>query len=76
MAGPAVARHRNDMMWLSQHGVVGTASRQVPDVCKQIVYGCRTPRGGGGHFYTWEYWGCAAGQGAFFELPEWGQGAF
>ena len=26
------------MMWLSQHGVVGTASRQVPNVCKKIVY--------------------------------------
>ena len=25
-------------------------------------------RGGRG-LHTWEYWGCAAGQGAFFELP-------
>ena len=47
----------------------------------------RYPGGGGGHFHTWEYWGCAAGQGAFlsfqlwhrvsfFELPELGQDAF
>ena len=33
MAGIDVARHRYDMMWLSRHGVVGTASRQVPNVC-------------------------------------------
>ena len=40
MAGLTVARQRNDMMWLSQHGVVRTASRQVPNVCKQIMYSC------------------------------------
>ena len=45
MAGLAVARHRCDMMWLSPHGVIGTASRQVPDVCKHIVYACRTMSG-------------------------------
>ena len=45
MAGPAVARHRYDMMWLSRHGVVGTAYRQVPNVCEQIVYACRTMSG-------------------------------
>ena len=45
MARLAVARHRYDMMWLSRYGVVGTASRQVPNVCKQIVYACRTMSG-------------------------------
>ena len=45
MVGLTVARHRYDMMWLSRHGVVGTASRQVPNVCKQIVYACRTVSG-------------------------------
>ena len=45
MAGLAVARHRHDIMWLSRHGVVGTASRQVPNVCRQIVYTCRTMSG-------------------------------
>ena len=32
--------------------------------------------GGGGYSHTWEYWGCAAGQGAFFELPALQQGIF
>ena len=45
MAGPAVARHRYDMMWLSRHVVVGTVSRLVPNVCKQSVYACRTMSG-------------------------------
>ena len=36
MAGLAVARHRYDMMWLS---------RQVRNVCKQIVYACQTMSG-------------------------------
>ena len=45
MIGLAVARHRYDMLWLSRHGVVGTASRQVRNVCKQIVYACRTMSG-------------------------------
>ena len=45
MAGIAVARHRYAMMWLSRHGVVGTGSRQVQNVCKQIVYACRTMSG-------------------------------
>ena len=32
-------------LWLSRHGTVGTASRQVPNVCKKIVYACRTMSG-------------------------------
>ena len=32
-------------MWLSRHGVVGTASRQNTYVCKQTVYACRTMSG-------------------------------
>ena len=48
---------------------------------KQFAVATNCPGGGGGHFHTWEYWGCAAGQGAFlsfqlFELPELGQGPF
>ena len=43
--GLAVARHRYNMMWLSRHGVFGTASRQVLNVCKQIVYASRTMSG-------------------------------
>ena len=38
MAGLAVARHRYNMMWLSRHGV-------VLNVCKRIVYACRTMSG-------------------------------
>ena len=34
------------------------------------------PRGGGGYSHSWEYWGCAAGQGAFLELPTLAQGVF
>ena len=32
-----------------------------------------SPRSGGGgeHFHTWEYWGCAAGQGAFLSFQLW-----
>ena len=26
--------------------------------------------------HTWEYWGCAAGQGAFFQLSELEQGPY
>ena len=33
------------MMWFLRHGVVGTASRQVLNVCKQIVYACQTMSG-------------------------------
>ena len=29
------------------------------------------PGGGGGHSHTWEYWGCAAGQGAFLSFQLW-----
>ena len=35
------------------------------------------PRGGGGgHFHTWEYWGCAAGQGAFLSFQLWHRVSF
>ena len=40
-----MARHRYDLLWLSRHGVVGTASTQFRNVCKQIVYACRTMSG-------------------------------
>ena len=36
-----------------------------------------SPGGGGGsNLHTLEYWGYAAGQGAFFELPALAQGVF
>ena len=28
------------------------------------------------HAHTWEYWGCVAGEGAFFEHPALAQGVF
>ena len=37
------------------------------------------PGGGGGALLYWEYWGCAAGQGAFLSFQLWhklGQGVF
>ena len=33
-------------------------------------------RGGGGHFHTWEYWGCAAGQGVFLSFSLWHRVSF
>ena len=41
-----MARHRYDMIRLSRHGVVGIASRQVLNVCKEIVYACRPDMAG------------------------------
>ena len=38
-----------------------------------------TPGGGGhfgGHFHTWEYWGCAAGQGAILSFQLWHRASF
>ena len=35
-----------------------------------------TIRSGGGHFHTWEYWGCAAGQDAFLSFQLWHRVSF
>ena len=32
--------------------------------------------GRGGHFHTWNYWGCAAGQGAFLSFQLWHRVSF
>ena len=37
---------------------------------------CDPGGGGGGHFHTWEYWGCDAGQGAFLSFHLWHRVSF
>ena len=37
---------------------------------------CLARGGGGGHFHTWEYWGCSAGQGAFLSFQLWHRVSF